>query len=440
MVAIAFALAVLVLGAVTETLSMRRDLSRLDVGLAAEPALVEAGGTVVLTLTLRNASRLPLSFVRWRVPLPEGLVPCDEGQACPGDGAAGADDGPADGVAGNGTTGDASPRAESSPPRPVRRELAGTAWLAGGQTLRRTARVRVERRGTFWLRDATVYGGDFLGVADHPRDVELACELVAYPRRSANAALERAASGLVGDVSVRRFVFEDPVLTAGVREYTGREPLRAVNWKQSARAGRLMANVYDHTAQAQASVLVNVAPRRGDDTLPVGTRGDVGRAWRSWARSRREGEDVEACLEAARTLCEALERRGVTYDLRTNAQAAGLVDAGSRVPEGLGSLHFRAALERLGRVTSVPAQGCAEMVQRAARAAAARGGGSSLVLVTPPLDAGARAGLERSCSALGCELRVMEASSRQSIDAEGAGAPACPRESPPRPGETVGAA
>lgn len=429
MVAIACALAVLVLGAVAEALSMRRDLSRLDVGLAAEPALVEAGGTVVLTLTLRNASRLPLSFVRWRVPLPEGLAPSE-----------GAREDSAGDAADAGAARDALPRAGSSSPRPVRRELAGTAWLAGGRTLRRTSRVRVERRGTFWLRDATVYGGDFLGVADQPHGVELSCELVAYPRRLANAGLERAVSGLVGDVSVRRFVFEDPVLTAGVREYTGREPLRAVNWKQSARAGRLMANVYDHTAQAQASVLVNVAPHRDDDTLPLGTRGDVGRAWRSWARSRREGEDVEACLEAARTLCEALERRGVTYDLRTNAQAAGLVAAGSRVPEGLGSLHFRAVLERLGRVTSVPVESCAEMVRRAARAAAARGGGSSLVLVTPPLDAGARAGLERACSALGCELRVMEASGGQPGDAEGEGAPSRRRESPSRPGEAVGAA
>ena len=45
-------------------------------------------------------------------------------------------------------------------------------------------------------------------------------------------------SGFLGDVSVRRFIYEDPVLTTGFREYTGREPMKHISWTQSARGPR----------------------------------------------------------------------------------------------------------------------------------------------------------------------------------------------------------
>ncbi len=64
--------------------------------------------------------------------------------------------------------------------------------------------------------------------------------------------------GVIGDISVNRFIFEDPMLTVGFSEYTGREPMRDISWTQSARLGRMMVKNYDHTVDLSVTILLNV--------------------------------------------------------------------------------------------------------------------------------------------------------------------------------------
>ena len=41
--------------------------------------------------------------------------------------------------------------------------------------------------------------------------------------------------GFLGELSVNRYLYEDPILTAGYRPYTSGDPMRSIAWKQSVR-------------------------------------------------------------------------------------------------------------------------------------------------------------------------------------------------------------
>jgi hypothetical protein len=121
--------------------------------------------------------------------------------------------------------------------------------------------------------------------------------------------------GLMGDLSVRRFIFEDPNLLIGYHEYTGTEPMRSISWIQTAKTGRLMVKQNDYTVDNDVSVVVN---------MEKGSR-----------------ELLEKTLSLTRTVCEYLEERRIPYALLTNSD---LLD----VPEGLGKNHLRQILYRIG--------------------------------------------------------------------------------------------
>ena len=136
--------------------------------------------------------------------------------------------------------------------------------------------------------------------------------------------------GMIGDISVNRFIFEDPMLTIGFSDYTGREPMRDISWTQSARLGRMMVKNYDHTLDLSATVILNVEYPKDIDFRP---------------------ELIEKCFSAGRTVCEALEAKRIKYGVLTNATSSGALGLWSQVGDGLGRSHLMSILEGLGRAT-----------------------------------------------------------------------------------------
>ena len=51
----------------------------------------------------------------------------------------------------------------------------------------------------------------------------------------AQRELEEMLGGFLGELSVNRYLYEDPILTAGYRPYTSGDPMRSIAWKQSVR-------------------------------------------------------------------------------------------------------------------------------------------------------------------------------------------------------------
>lgn len=235
-----------------------------------------------------------------------------------------------------------------------------------------TLRVSLPKRGWYPMGSAAVCVGDFLGLREVVRREEARSEVVVIPRLTETPALLRTLGGFLGDVSVRRFILEDPILTAGFREYTGREPMKNISWPQSARSGRLLVKQFDYTTDWNVTVLLN-------------TFGGT-------------AADLEQCYCLTRTVCQVLERKGIPYAFATNGDLSGPMGFLSHLAEGLGPQHLNTILYGLGRAKGRCRFSFGELAAQVLRD---RRTGKSFILITPSLTASGQRTAEQLRSASG---------------------------------------
>ncbi|MBE5905534.1 MAG: DUF58 domain-containing protein [Lachnospiraceae bacterium] len=226
-------------------------------------------------------------------------------------------------------------------------------------------RFSLPRRGEYERNEYKIEVGDLLGVKSYIRNGTQREKMVIMPRNTDDPVALKTLGGLMGDISVRRFIFEDPVLTMGFREYTGREPMKSISWTKTARSGELYVKQYDHTTETNVVVVLNVE----NGTL----------------------EQLESCYEIVRTACEKLEQMHLPYEFYTNGDLRSPIGSLSWMEEGLGEKHFRALMYGLG---SANGQCLGTFEELAMRCSKRKKSGTSYILVTPPLRANSDKALE----------------------------------------------
>jgi len=199
-------------------------------------------------------------------------------------------------------------------------------YLMPRSTLVRRVPVSLPQRGRHLFSGAVLRGGDFLGLEESYTTFAGFNEVVVYPEAAEDDYLAKVLGGFIGDQSVRRFIFEDPVLTVGYNEYTGREPMKAISWTASARSGRMMVKSLDYTTEISVSVVLSLE-----------------------TKSENYADLIEKSLSIAHQVCLSLERRKIKYDFFSNIVSTGAVGKWKYVSEGLGKGHLRGILEGLGR-------------------------------------------------------------------------------------------
>ena len=122
----------------------------------------------------------------------------------------------------------------------------------------RRHRVLCARRGHYVLESATMTAGDPIGLARPSKRFPLELELTVYPEVLPISEVPLPSHGWIGDFTVRRWIVDDPHLVAGTREYRPGDALRAVNWKATARAGRLLVHRKEHTADHRLMICLNL--------------------------------------------------------------------------------------------------------------------------------------------------------------------------------------
>lgn len=245
------------------------------------------------------------------------------------------------------------------------KSVSCSAWLRPYQEVQFQIPISIAERGLYVLPHPSVFGGDFLGLREQRRIFERFREVVVAPKEASDQELQEVLGSFLGDYSVRRFLYEDPVLTVGYREYTGREPMKMISWKQSVRGNGLMVKQYDYTMEPMISVILNV-DSRADDKENL----------------------LERCFSLARTICRTLEDNGIPYDFSTNATMTGsLWECGDmeegKVPEGIGPQHFASVLECLGRASYNSSCSCNKLIEKVA---AKFGMDRGKILITPGDD------------------------------------------------------
>lgn len=279
-----------------EIWSLRRGLDGVEYDLRLSRPVAEADEPLQMITVITNRRRRFLPFIRLNENVPDGMV----------------------------TAGDLRPEDIKN----QRALLRGTVYMMPRQRLTRRTDFSMPRRGRYLFLGATLEGGDFMGLGTAPRSMPLSRELVILPPPIAPEDLRRLMGGWLGERSVNRFIMEDPVLTLGYRDYTGREPMKQISWTQTARLDRMTVRCQDYTVERTVTVMFNAH---------TFTFGHYGQAM------------LERALSLCRSVCEALEDMRAPYALITNLRCLGAPDGFGEVGDGLGRAHLMTALEGLGR-------------------------------------------------------------------------------------------
>ncbi len=124
--------------------------------------------------------------------------------------------------------------------------------------VRRRFPLRCPQRGCFVFGPTRIRSGDLFGFFQREKRIEELDFLLVYPRLVPLDQLGIPSKQLFGDIRLRRHLFQDPVLTAGVRDYHFGDSLKRIHWKSTARLGKLQTRVYEPTTTVDLSIFLDV--------------------------------------------------------------------------------------------------------------------------------------------------------------------------------------
>ena len=255
---------IIVIGIILEVASLRRDIYKVEIDSTITPQCVEPGTPFQVHTTLTNKSRLPISYLAIKkvFPLVAQLPESMERVAM------------IDGL-----------------------HAEVVCRISGRSRKKLMYEASIEKRGVHPFSVYAIEFGDFLGFSEISKEVYHRQEIVVYPKRLKSAELADTLGSFCGDIAAKRFLIRDPVLTTGVREYTGREPMKEIHWSKSANRGELMVREFEYCRQLSVCVVLSVEGINYDE--------------------------MDRCCEAVRTICESLVEKGVSVSFFTNARLRG---------------------------------------------------------------------------------------------------------------------
>ena len=135
-----------------------------------------------------------------------------------------------------------------------------TFWMAGPyQRVSRRFDVTCTVRGFHQFGPAKVLTGDGFGFFNRGGSIAAEQDLIVYPRLYSVDDLRLPTRNPFGEVRVDGSLFEDPLRTAGIREWRWSDGLRRVHWKASARQQELVSRVYEPSEEHVIQLFLNVA-------------------------------------------------------------------------------------------------------------------------------------------------------------------------------------
>ena len=285
---------IIVLGVILETLSLRRDPDMIELDYAMSARVTEPGAPLKVQAVISNKSRIPVSYLAVREIFPLAAeIPEDMLFQMKNDGL----------------------------------YIENVCRIRGRQRKRLILDTSIKKRGVHSFKGDSIAMGDFLGFREISKRVSTRHEIVVYPEKLEYPHLADALASFFGDIAARRYLIRDPIITAGCREYTGREPMKDIHWLQSARRGELMVREFEHNRQLSVNVILSVNEIDPSDS-----------------------EGLDECCTVARSICESLLSRGAPVVFFTNALLQKREDRAiwkcDVFPEHTGGL-----LEGLGRVS-----------------------------------------------------------------------------------------
>lgn len=183
--------------------------------------------------------------------------------------------------------------------------------------IKRRHSVTCQQRGLFRLDSVTMTAGDLFGISRTSQTFPLQLELLVYPGLVDYDELPLPVHSWLGELPVKRWIVEDPFLTAGTREYLPGDSLSSINWKATARTGAMQVHQKDYTADSRLIICLNVEI---SDSM-----------WRTVT----DAERIESGIRYAATIADYAMGHGIDTGLLSNGRLEG---SGAREPIAAESL------------------------------------------------------------------------------------------------------
>lgn len=114
------------------------------------------------------------------------------------------------------------------------------------------------KRGYFGIDDFYLLGHDLFMTEKFIKEASFDTHLYVYPQNADPFKLSVPLKATVGTILARRCIQEDPFEFRGIREYQIYDPMKAINWKASAKSGGLKVNLYNYTANDSATLILDL--------------------------------------------------------------------------------------------------------------------------------------------------------------------------------------
>jgi uncharacterized protein (DUF58 family) len=124
--------------------------------------------------------------------------------------------------------------------------------------IKRRYPMRCLQRGTYIFGPARISSGDLFGLFRRERRYDKPDYLMVFPRLVSLEKLGIPSRQLFGDIRLKSHLFQDPVLTAGVRDYHYGDSMKRIHWKSSARLRKLQTKIYEPTTTVDISIFLDV--------------------------------------------------------------------------------------------------------------------------------------------------------------------------------------
>ena len=300
--------------------------------------VVTWGSELEITMSVTNAKLLPLVWMRVRDEWPAGLEPLGFALRP---------------VALHGTQ--------------AFIETVSVRWY---ERLRRRYRVRCLQRGLHRFGPVALDAGDPFGIAGVEATLEAREELAVLPRVLDVPGFDLLTGRPLVEETVTHSLAHDPTALRGIRPYRPGDPMRAINWRATARRVTLQTNEFDPASLAAVRLLLDV--------------GVLQNAWQA-----ADPEILELLCVVTASLAAAFAGRGFGVGLASNAwltrdwRAVDIEPAEGALPQ---------VLETLARVLLFTARDFGQVL---AAELGDEAGGADCVVVTAALRPGVRGYVRR---------------------------------------------
>lgn len=143
-------------------------------------------------------------------------------------------------------------------PNPGRSEIVHMFSLMWYEKVTRRYRVGCPQRGHYTFGPTRLSTGDIFGLVNTETKLHEQDELIVYPKIVPLESLGIPSAHLSGEIRTKKRIFEDPVMTMGVRDYQSGDSLKRIHWKSSARLGRLQTKLLEPTTTMDIGIFLDV--------------------------------------------------------------------------------------------------------------------------------------------------------------------------------------